>query len=138
MRAPPRILIVEDEDVLAENLKTFLSRSCPDVRTAADGERALEMLESFTPDVVVMDLALPGIDGLDAYSEIVRRHGRRIGCVMITGHALERIVERACARGIRHLLCKPFSLAELQFEIDASARETSADPYEPCGPASPG
>ena len=124
---PPRILFVEDEDVLAENLKTFLGRRSPDVRTAPDGEQALEMLDSFIPDVVVMDLGLPGIDGLDAYSEIVRRHGRRVGCVMITGHAPEGIVELAGTRGIRHLLCKPFSLAELEQEVEASALESLAD-----------
>jgi DNA-binding response OmpR family regulator len=133
--AARRILIVEDEDVLAENLKTFLGRSSPDVRTAPDGERALAMLDSFTPDVVVMDLALPGIDGLDAYSEIVRRRGRRVACVMITGHALEGIAASACARGIRHLLCKPFSLADLQLQVDASARESGDDPYTPYGGA---
>lgn len=123
---PERILIVEDEDVLAENLKTFLGRRSPDVRTAPDGEQALEMLDSFSPEVVVMDLGLPGIDGLDAYSEIVRRQGRRVGCVMITGHAPENIVELAGARGIRHLLCKPFSFAELEQEVEASAQESLA------------
>lgn len=127
MRPQPRILIVEDEDVLAENLKDFLGRYSPDVRTAPDGEQALEMLNWFTPDVVVMDYGLPGIDGLDAYAEMVRRHGPGIGCVMITGHAAEGMTEYAGARGIRHLLRKPFSLTELQREIDATALELLGD-----------
>lgn len=123
MSPPPTILIVEDENILAENLKAFLGRRSPDVRTTPDAEQALEMLNSFTPDVVVMDLVLPGIDGLDAYSEIVRRRRRKIGCVMITGYPMETIAERASARGICHLLYKPFALTELQQLVDKSADE---------------
>ncbi|GEM_PF-1013338 len=119
----PRILIVEDEGLLAENLKTFLGRRSPEVRIAPDGERALELLKTFTPEVVVMDLALPGIDGLEAYAEIVRRRARPVGCVMITGHPTDDLAERAGRRGIRHVLYKPFSLAELQRLVDRLAEE---------------
>lgn len=127
----PKILIVEDENVLAENMKVFLGRSSPDVRVAPDAEQALKMLNSFVPDVVVMDLVLPGIDGLDAYSEIVRRSRRKIGCVMITGHPTDTLAESADARGIRHVLCKPFRLGDLQQLIDQSAGEYFDDPHLP-------
>lgn len=127
----PKILIVEDENVLAENLKIFLGRSSPDVRIASDADQALKMLNSFAPDVVVMDLVLPGIDGLDAYSEIVRRSRRKIGCVMITGHPTDTLAESAEARGIRHVLCKPFRLTDLQQLVDQSADEYFNAPFLP-------
>ena len=123
MPPPPRILIVEDEPVLAENLKTYLSRSAPDVRTAADGEHAVEMLDSFEPDALVMDFGLPGMNGVQTYSEIVRRYTRKIDCVMITGDPSDGLTESALNSGIRSVLCKPFSFAELLRRLEPPTGE---------------
>lgn len=125
MSVTHRILVVEDERVLAENVKTYLARRSPDVRIAADGPRAMEIIESFTPDVVVLDYGLPGENGLQFYRELVRHRASPIGCVMITGYPLEKITPPANMLGIRHLLCKPFSLAELQQLVELSAAEAS-------------
>jgi CheY-like chemotaxis protein len=124
---PPRILVVEDECVLAENLKRYLGKRSPHVCSVANGEQAIEVAASFAPDVVVMDFGLPKMNGAQAYGEIVRRQSRRIGCVMISGYPLENIAPAAHARGIRHLLCKPFSLAQLQQMVDRSAQEAAED-----------
>ena len=126
MQVAPRILVVEDEYVLAQNLRAYLGRRSPEVRIAPDGERALEMIESFTPDIVVLDYGLPRINGLQTYTEIVRRRAQQIGCVVITSYPIESIAERANALGIHHFLCKPFGLWELQQLVDLSAREVSA------------
>jgi DNA-binding response OmpR family regulator len=120
-----RILVVEDEHVLAENVRTFLARRSPDVRVAGDGRRAMELIESFSPDVVVLDYGLPGEDGLQFYQELVRHSARPIACVMITGYPLETIAPLAKRLGIRHLLSKPFRLCELQKLVDLSAAEAS-------------
>ena len=125
MSVTHRILVVDDEHVLAENVKTYLARCSPDVRIAADGRRAMEIVESFTPDVVVLDYGLIGENGLQLYQELVRYRAHPIGCVMITGYPLENITHAANMVGIRHLLCKPFSLAELQQLVDLSAAEAS-------------
>ena len=122
-----RILVVEDEHVLAQNVKSYLGRRSPDVRVAGDGRCALEMMASFTPDVVVLDYNLPGENGLQIYSEMVRHRARPIGCVMITGYPLENITPRANKLGIRYVLSKPFSLSELQQLIDQSAEEAARD-----------
>lgn len=116
-----RILVVEDERVLAQNLKRFLARRFADVRIASDGKNALQLLESFAPDVVVLDYGLPFMNGLQTYTEIVRRRARHVGCVMITGYPVENIAPRAKERGIRYLLCKPFALSELQHLVELSA-----------------
>lgn len=120
-----RILIVEDEPVVARNLKTFFDQYAADVRIAPDGQQAIDILESFAPDVIVLDYRLPRMNGLDTYSEIVRRHERPVGCVMITAYPLETIAEDAGRRGIRHMLCKPFSLFELQRMVELSAEDAS-------------
>ncbi len=118
---PTRILIVDDERILAKNLKTYLSRLALDVRTAGNGEEAIEMLDTFTPDALVLDYGLPGINGLQTYAEMVRRGARSIDCVMITGNANEELALDAHAKGIRHLVCKPFSFSELQRLLELPA-----------------
>ena len=119
------ILIVEDERVLAQNMKAYLGRRSTEVRVAANGRFAMEIVCSFAPDVVVLDYGLPGENGFQFYLELVRYLGRRVGCVMITGYPLEKINRTANTLGIRHLLCKPFSLEELQGLVDLSAAEAS-------------
>ena len=113
MPPPPNILIVEDERILADNIKQFLDRRAPNVRLVSDGEHALEMLDSFTPDAIVMDYRLPGMNGLDTYTEMLRRNPKKIDCVMITGDSEAGLDQSAIDRGIRSVLCKPFSFAEL-------------------------
>jgi len=117
---PLRILIVEDEQILAENIEAYLSRVVPDVRRVADGEQAVELLDSFVPDAIVMDYQLPGMNGLDTYSEMIRRNDRAIDCVMITGNPNESLSQCADDRGIRSVLTKPFSFAELLERLDTS------------------
>jgi PleD family two-component response regulator len=59
-----RILVVEDEHILADNVKSYLARRSHDVRIGGDGRRAMEMVESFTPYVVVLVYGLPSGNGL--------------------------------------------------------------------------
>jgi DNA-binding response OmpR family regulator len=118
MPPPPRILIVEDEPVLAENIKAYLGRRVLDVRMVSDGEHAIEILDRFAPDAVVMDYRLPGMNGLDTYTEMTRRQAKKIDCVMITGDTEARVAQRANERGIRSVLLKPFSFAELMERLD--------------------
>lgn len=122
-----RILVVEQENVLAQNVKTFLRRRFSDVRVAGDGQRAMEMIASFAPDVVVIGYNLPGENGLKIYAEITRQRACPVACVMVTGYPLERISKTANELGIHHLLGKPFSLAELQRLVDQSAAEAAHD-----------
>jgi DNA-binding response OmpR family regulator len=129
MSVAQRILVVEDEHVLAENVKTFLARRSSDVRIAANGRSAMEMIETFAPDVVVLDYGLQGENGLQIFREMMRHRTSPIGCVMVTGYPLEKIAPSANQLGIHYLLNKPFSLAELQQLIDQSAEHASCNSH---------
>ena len=127
MASAGRILVVEDEHVLAQNVKTFLGRRFADVRIAADGRHAMELMVSFAPDLVVLDYELPGENGLQIYRKMVRHRGGAIRCVMVTGYPLDIVAQGANKLGIHHLLCKPFRLSELQQLIDRSGTEAFRD-----------
>jgi DNA-binding response OmpR family regulator len=127
---PPRILIVEDERVLAKNLRAYLSRGASDVRTAADAAQVFEMLESFAPDALVLDFGLAGVDGLRTYAEIIRRQARNIDCVMITGNPSEQLAQDARELGIHHVVGKPFRFSELQRLLEALTAAIANDAIE--------
>ena len=121
--APSRILIIDDEETLAENLKIFLGRHAFDVRIAPDGDASMEILQTFAPDVVVFDYALPGIDGLQTYKNIVRASLKPLRGILITGDPSASVADRAHQQGVRQLLCKPFSFAKLHHAVNACISE---------------
>jgi len=127
MPPPPNILIVEDERILAENIKEFLGRRVPNVRLVSSGEGAVEMLEHFSPDAVLMDYHLPGMNGLDTYNAMQQRNPKKIECIMMTGDPADDLPQTAISRGVRSVLAKPFSFAELleslEFPLPEPIRE---------------
>lgn len=124
---PPltKILIIEDEAVLAENLQSYLARKTQDVRIAGDSHSAMKVLECFTPDIVILDFSLPGMDGLQTHAAIIRQLAPLASCIMISGHLTDDLSCIANGQGIQHVLCKPFSFAELQRTIDLSLVDTA-------------
>lgn len=124
---PQRILIVDDHAVLTKNMQAYLSRGLSDVRTAASATQALQMLDSFAPDALVLDYGLPDFDGLQTYAEIIRRQARKIVCVMVTGNPTEQLRKDARDSGIHHIVCKPFRFSELQRLLEAAMAATAND-----------
>ena len=112
---PPgtRILIVDDEQTLAENLWAYFRRRLAVVKVVASGEAAIEVAGEFRPDVLILDYGLPGMDGLETYRRL-KALPLRYGCVLVTGEAAQAVPEAARTSGIRHVLEKPFSLSELE------------------------
>lgn len=111
-----KILIVEDEETLAENIMARLQRSGADVRVAFTGTQAIATARLFAPDVLVLDYRLPDMDGFEALDTIRIDHPT-CACVLMTGHPLESIAADAQQRGIQHLLSKPFALAEVESSL---------------------
>ena len=119
----PRILVVDDETDIRELLSYHLGRSGFLVQTAASGEEAIEALRDEAPDLIVLDLMLPGVDGLD-FCRMVRRSPRTAGIpiLMLTARDDETDVVTGLELGADDYLTKPFSPKVLTARIRAILR----------------
>lgn len=118
------ILVVEDEETLAESLRYTLTREGYEVAVAADGRSALERLAPVPPDLVVLDLMLPGLGGLDVLRHI--RSSLAIPVVVVTAKDAEADVVAGLELGADHYMTKPFSMRELVSRISAILRRAPA------------
>ena len=80
-----RVLLVDDEELFRETLAKLLRRRGLEVATASDGEAALAVVQEQAPEVVVLDLRMPGMDGIETLRRI-KRHRPDTRVVMLTGH----------------------------------------------------
>src|SRR5881392_2903641 len=116
----PRVLIVEDDDEIAQALQRSLRLEGYEVRLAPDGERALTEARSYVPDVVLLDLGLPGLDGLEVAKRL--RSDGDVPILMLTARdALESRVE-GLDSGADDYLVKPFERQELLARMRALLR----------------
>ncbi len=111
------ILIVEDEATLAKNVGRSLSKSGFITKIAATAEDALECLDEFEPDIVLLDFQLPGMRGLEALQRIQERDSN-IKIIMMTGHGDVQLAVDAMKSGASDYVAKPVSLAELKLLIE--------------------
>jgi DNA-binding response OmpR family regulator len=118
---PPRVLVVEDDDAIAQVLLRSLRMEGYEVRVAEDGTIALEQSHAFLPDLVVLDLGLPGIDGIEVAKEL-RRQSNDVPILVLTARdAVESRVEGLDA-GADDYLVKPFERQELLARLRALLR----------------
>src|SRR5687767_11719125 len=103
-----KILLVDDEPDLLELVSRAFLRSGYEVLTAPDGERALELLASARPDLIVLDVLLPGIDGFEVCRRI--RLDSQVPIVMLTARDEEDDVMRGFRLGVDDYVTKPFSV----------------------------
>jgi DNA-binding response OmpR family regulator len=124
----PQILLVDDEPDIITNLAAFLSRSGFTTQTAADGEAALQKISQSPPDLIVLDVLMPRLDGREVLRRM-RRAGNWTPVILLTqvGEAFERAM--ALEEGADDYLNKPFDPHELVARIRAVLRR--ARPGEP-------
>ncbi|HEY8637920.1 MAG TPA: response regulator transcription factor [Solirubrobacteraceae bacterium] len=116
----PRVLVVEDDEDIAQALKRSLRLEGYEVRTAGDGELALDEFRSFIPDLVVLDLGLPKLDGLEVAQKM--RADGDVPILMLTARdAVEARVE-GLDSGADDYLVKPFDRQELLARLRAMLR----------------
>ncbi|HEX5128802.1 MAG TPA: response regulator [Usitatibacter sp.] len=115
---PQRILIVDDEPNIAASLEFLLQRGGYEVRVARDGEDALAQAESFLPDLVLLDVMMPRLNGYDVCQRL-RQGGTGAGVkiVMLTARGREVDVEKGKALGADLYVTKPFSTRELVAQV---------------------
>lgn len=115
MSAPPLVLVVDDDDMVRRLVRTVLEADDYEVVEAPSGLDALELLETTTPAVVVLDVMMPGIDGLETCR---RLDHAAVKVVMLTARD-DPSLERACREaGADAFLTKPFSSIRLLDVID--------------------
>src|SRR5271166_957298 len=112
-----RVLIVDDEEVIAATLKEFLQGEAYEVATAMDMPTALGLIASFEPDVVLCDVQLPGADGLTLLHRWLQVRPETL-FIMITAYATVENVVAAFQRGAHDYLLKPVMFEELLAKID--------------------
>ena len=111
------VLIIEDEAVLAKNIRLYLERSGIEARTAGSAEEGIAQLTEFRPDVVILDYQLPGRNGLELLSEL-HRDDPHLPVIMLTGQASVDMAVEAMKLGAVDFLTKPVVLGKLKLLID--------------------
>jgi two-component system KDP operon response regulator KdpE len=122
------ILVVDDEPQITRVLKTTLSGHGYGVRTAADGEEALQIMKDWSPDLIMTDLRMPNMDGLELCRRV--RAQSRTPIIVLSVKGEEAIKVEALDAGADDYITKPFSVNELLARIRATLRRASA-PEEP-------
>jgi DNA-binding response OmpR family regulator len=122
------ILVVEDEAPIAEAVATRLRSEGFSVTIAGDGPSGVERCRALQPDLVVLDLMLPGMDGLDVCREIQRERPAPVPVLMLTARDSETDLVVGLAVGADDYLTKPFSSRELVARVHALLRRVERRP----------
>jgi two-component system, sensor histidine kinase len=120
---PRRILIVDDGARTREMYSLLLRRQGHEVETAADGHSAIETVEHFHPNAVLLDVGMPGLNGFDTCQRIRERHGTSLTLIAVTGWAQYEVQERAEKAGFDAILVKPVGVQEILQTIDRLLEE---------------
>jgi two-component system, OmpR family, KDP operon response regulator KdpE len=115
-----RILIVDDEPQISRVLRTTLAGQGYDLRVANDGETALEIMKDWTPDLVITDLAMPNMDGLELTRRVRAKADMPIIVLSVRGE--ERTKVQALDAGADDYVTKPFGMNELLARVRANLR----------------
>jgi excisionase family DNA binding protein len=110
----PVVLIVDDDERMREYVRVNLEMQGYTVREAGDGDEGLKVLEESTPDLVLLDVMMPGVDGWEMLRRVQERHGvGTIPVIMFSGKIEEPAAEEAAKRGAQGFIGKPFNPQEL-------------------------
>ena len=126
MEAPLRILVVDDEPRVREVVATYLQREGWVVQSVSDGDDARRQLEEFSPELVVLDLMLPGVSGLDLLKEIRRRGDLPV--IVLTARSQEADRVTGLELGADDYVVKPFSPRELVARVRSVMRRSVSRP----------
>ncbi len=115
------ILVVDDDIAIKDNTEEFLKRSGYITASASSGEDAVKMMESFVPDIVITDIMLTGMDGLELTRLIKKRYKSEV--MVMTGYGAVYSYEEAVNAGASDFIFKPFRFEELALRVKRVIRE---------------
>jgi len=119
-----KVLFVDDEGDFLETLMKRMKKRGVEVSGVNSGEEALELLDESRPDVVVLDLKMPGMDGIETLREIKKRYPL-VEVIMLTGHANVEVAIEGMELGAFDYLMKPMDIDELSFKLQDAYKKKS-------------
>jgi DNA-binding response OmpR family regulator len=132
-----RILLVEDDATVRDAVAAYLSRAGHEVESVGDGQVAVERFAAHPADLVLLDLMLPGLGGLEV-SRRLRSMRRDLPLIMVTARGQEHERVQGLQHGADDYLTKPFSVRELELRVRSLLRRVSAPPEDVTGVLSDG
>lgn len=121
-----KILIVDDDANIAELISLYLTKECFQCEIAEDGETALKLHDSFQPDLMLLDIMLPGIDGYDVCREIRKNHSTPIILLSAKGEVFDKVL--GLELGADDYIIKPFDSKEMVARVKAVLRRYTPAP----------
>jgi DNA-binding response OmpR family regulator len=115
-----KVLVIEDEAIIGDMLSMYLAEEGLQVKRMDTGEKGLKAFQTFAPDIILLDLMLPDMDGLDLCLQLRAVSRVPILVVSMKNKVIERV--NALAAGADDFLCKPFSMHELSARVHALLR----------------
>ncbi|MDP9352076.1 MAG: response regulator, partial [Chloroflexota bacterium] len=112
-----RILVADDDASIRALLRDFLEEENFDVQVALDGEQVLQQIDDAKPDLVLMDVRMPKLDGIGVLSKI-RSSGTRVPMIVMTAFGSSNIAIKAIQLGAHDYITKPFDLEEISEKLD--------------------
>ncbi|MCP4633248.1 MAG: response regulator [candidate division Zixibacteria bacterium] len=119
----PRVLVVDDEKFIRDLLQEFLDKQGYDVVLSESGETAVELTESTSVDVALVDLKMPGIDGLETLNRL-KNNQPNIPVIIMTGYPTIETSIKALRLGAYDYVVKPFKLNELKAAVENALKES--------------
>jgi len=111
-----KILVVDDDVMVRNFLERFLSKKSYQVDTAENGNQAIEIIKKERPHLVLLDIKMPAMNGIDVLKEI-KKIDPSVGVIMITALQEEEIAQEAMKLGADDYICKPFDIDYLENSV---------------------
>lgn len=125
MTKKQKILIVDDDEDIAELISLYLIKECFDTKIAEDGNQALELFKSYSPELILLDIMLPGLDGYDVCREIRKTSKTPIIMLSAKGEVFDKVL--GLELGADDYIVKPFDSKEMVARVKAVLRRFSGE-----------
>lgn len=126
MKDKLHIMIIDDEDIVGKRLKPALEKRGDIVETFVDSRKALKQFDENRFDIVVTDIRMDDIDGLEVLEHVVSQ-SRQTKVIMITGYATVEVARQAMAKGAFDFIAKPFKPNDLREIIEKAAKQLNRE-----------
>lgn len=133
MAEKQKVLIVDDDENIAELISLYLTKECFETEIANDGETALSVFDEFAPNLILLDLMLPGIDGYQVCREIRKKSNTPIIMLSAKGEIFDKVL--GLELGADDYMIKPFDSKELVARVKAVLRRYTPDAKPETSPA---